>query len=157
MAMIYIAADHRGLEIKAKIEEWLKGRGFEFEDLGAYKLDPWDDYVDYAIDTAQRVAENPENNRGIIICKSGVGMSIAANKVKKIRCGLGFSPDQVHEARKDDNINVLALAADSVEEAGAIDLVEMFLETDFVKSDSYLRRIEKIARYEREPVLGKRE
>jgi ribose 5-phosphate isomerase B len=154
--MIYIAADHRGIELKAKINEWLKGREYEFEDLGAYKYDPWDDYVDFAIDTAQRVAANPDRNRGIVICRSGVGMCIAANKVKKIRCGLGFSPDQVHEARKDDNINVLAMAAESVEEAGAISLVEMFLETDFVESDSYLRRIEKIDRYEREPVQSRR-
>jgi ribose 5-phosphate isomerase B len=154
--MIYIAADHRGFEVKAKIDEWLKGRGYEFEDLGAYKYDAWDDYVDFAIDASQRVAADPENNRGILICSSGVGMCVAANKVRKIRCGLGFSPDQVHAARKDDNINVLALAADSVEEIEAIELVEKFLETDFVKSENYLQRIEKITRYERETASSKK-
>ena len=106
--MIYIAGDHHGFELKARINDWLKGRGYEFEDLGAYEYNQADDFVDYAIDRAQRVAANPENNRGILICESGVGMSIAADKVRNIRCGLGFAPDQVHSARKDDNINVLA-------------------------------------------------
>jgi ribose 5-phosphate isomerase B len=149
--MIFIAADHHGLELKAKINEWLKGREYEFEDLGAYEYNPWDDYVDFAIDVAQRVASNPEANRGILICGSGVGMCIAANKVKKIRAGLGFAPDQVHAARKEDNINILTLAADNLDEVIALDFIEQFLDTEFVKSDNYLRREEKITRYEREP------
>ncbi len=149
--MIYTAADHRGFELKARINEWLKGREFEFEDLGAFEYDTWDDYTDYAIDAAQHVAADPGNNRAIIICGSGIGMCIAANKVRKVRAGLGFSPDQVHAGRKDDNINVLVLAADSTDDMQAVELAEMFLETEFVKSDSYLRRIEKISRYEAGP------
>ncbi len=153
--MIYIAADHRGFELKARINDWLKGRGYEFEDLGAYEYKQEDDFVDYAIDVAQRVALDPDKNRGILVCKSGVGMNIAADKVRGIRCGLGFAPDQVHSARKDDNINVLALAADNTDEIQAWELVEKFLETEFVKSENYLRRIEKISRYERELAHGK--
>jgi ribose 5-phosphate isomerase B len=147
--MIFVAADHRGLELKAKINGWLKGRGYEFEDLGAYEHDPWDDFTDYAIEAAQKVSQNPEGNRAILICASGVGMAIAANKVQHIRAGLGFAPDQVHAARKDDNINVLTIAADNIGEMEAMELVEMFLTTEFVESDNYLRRIEKISRYER--------
>jgi ribose 5-phosphate isomerase B len=147
--MIFIAADHHGVELKAKINEWLKGRSYEFEDLGAFEYDPWDDYVDYAIDAAQRVASDPEKNRGILICGSGVGMCIAANKVKKVRAGLGFATDQVHAARKEDNINILTLAADNLDEVQALEFVEQFLDTEFVKSDIYLRREEKIIRYER--------
>jgi ribose 5-phosphate isomerase B len=153
--MVYVAADHHGVELKAKINEWLKGREYEFEDLGAYEYNPWDDYVDFAIDTAQKVASNPEGNRGILICGSGVGMCVAANKVKKVRAGLGFAPDQVHAARKEDNINVLTMAADSIDEVLALELVEQFLDTEFVKSDSYLRRNEKVARYERGPAHNK--
>jgi ribose 5-phosphate isomerase B len=149
--MIYTAADHRGLELKAQINNWLKGRGYEFEDLGAYEHDPWDDFTDYAIDAAQKVANNPDGNRAILICGSGVGMGIAANKVRHVRAGLGFAPDQVHAARKDDNINVLTLAADNTNEMEAMDLVERFLNTEFVESDNYLRRLEKIDRYERGP------
>jgi ribose 5-phosphate isomerase B len=154
--MIFIAADHRGLELKAKVNEWLKGREYEFEDLGAFEYNPWDDYIDFAIDVAQRVAADAERNRGILICGSGVGMCMAANKVKKIRAGLGFAPDQVHEARKQDNINVLSLPANSLDEGVAFDLVEQFLDTEFVESDSYLRRSEKVARYERGIAQNKR-
>jgi len=149
--MVFVAADHHGVELKAKINEWLKGRNYDFEDLGAYEYNPWDDYVDFAIDAAQRVASSPEENRGILICGSGVGMCVAANKVKKIRAGLGFAQDQIYSARKDDNINILVLAADNTDEGVAFDLLETFLDTEFVKSENYLRRIEKITRYEREP------
>ncbi|OGC91621.1 hypothetical protein A2899_05305 [Candidatus Amesbacteria bacterium RIFCSPLOWO2_01_FULL_49_25] len=148
--MIYIGADHRGFELKGVIEEWMKGRKYEFEDMGAYKYDRSDDYTDFAIEVAQRVAQNPERNWGVVICGSGVGVEVAANKVRGVRCGLGFEPDQVYAARKDDNINVLALAADNVTEEEALKLVERFLETEFVETESYLRRIEKIIRYERQ-------
>ncbi|MEK7504111.1 MAG: RpiB/LacA/LacB family sugar-phosphate isomerase, partial [Patescibacteria group bacterium] len=87
--------------------------------------------------------------RGVVICGSGVGVEVAANKVANVRCGLGFAEDQVHAARKDDNINVLAIAADNTDEEHVLKLVEKFLETEFVESDRYLRRIEKISRYER--------
>lgn len=149
--MIYIGADHRGFELKAKINQWLKNREYKFEDLGAYEYNAWDDYADFAFDLALKVTENPNGNRGILICDSGVGMDIAANKVKGIRAGLGFAPDQVHEARKDDNINVLVLAADNTDEVLGVELVDKFLNTDFVESDKYLRRVEKISRYENQP------
>jgi ribose 5-phosphate isomerase B len=146
--MIYIGADHRGFELKAKINEWLKGRGYSFEDLGAYKHDSWDDYSDYAIDVAVKVSDNPDRNWGILICGSGVGMCVAANKVRGVRAGLGFAPDQIYAGRKDDNLNVLILAADNTDEMVAIQIVGKFFETEFVKSDNYMRRIEKISRYE---------
>lgn len=148
--MIFIGADHRGFELKAKISKWLAGRGYEFEDLGAYEHDLSDDYVDYAIAVGQRVASSNQRlaSRGIVICGSGVGADISANKVEGVRCGLGWEADQVHAARKDDNINVLALASDNLEEEKALRLVETFLETEFVESDRYLRRIEKMKRYE---------
>lgn len=147
--MIYIAADHRGFELKAHIDEWLKGRGYAFEDLGAYEYNAWDDYTDYAIDAAQKVAENSDGNRAVLICGSGIGMAVAANKVSGVRAGLGFAADQVHAGRKDDNINILVIAGDNTNEMEAMELVEKFLETEFVESDSYLRRIEKITRYEK--------
>lgn len=144
--MIYLGADHRGYDLKAKIAKWLSGRGYEFEDLGAYEYDHDDDYVDYAIKVAEAVAHS---GRGIVICGSGVGVEVAANKVTGVRCGLGFAEDQVHAARKDDNINVLAIASDNTDEEHVMKLVEKFLETEFVESDRYLRRVEKISRYER--------
>lgn len=144
--MIYLGADHRGYDLKAKIAKWLSGRGYEFEDMGAYEYNHDDDYVDYAIKVAEAVAHS---GRGVVICGSGVGVEIAANKVARVRCGLGFAEDQVHAARKDDNINVLAIACDNTDEEHALKLIEKFLETSFAESDRYLRRIEKISRYER--------
>ena len=146
--MIYIGADHRGFELKAQINHWLQNRGFEFQDLGAFDRQHEDDYVDYAIAVAQGVSKSPEKHRGIVICGSGVGVDVAANKVTGVRCGLGFAEDQVHAARKDDNINCLALASDNIDPDQALKLVDKFLEPEFVESDRYLRRIEKIARYE---------
>ena len=102
------------------------------------------------VEVAQKVAANPERNFGIVICGSGMGAEVAANKVRGVRCGLGFEPDQVHAGRKDDNINVLALASDNVTEDVAYGLVEKFLETEFVETDRYVRRVEKISRYEKE-------
>jgi len=136
------------LELKGKIAKWLAGREYEFEDMGAYEYDHDDDYVDFAIAVAQKVAVSSERSRGMVMCGSGVGVDIAANKIFGVRCGLGFSEDQVHAARKEDNINVLALAADNCDPDQGLKLVEKFLDTEFVMQDRYLRRLEKIARIE---------
>ncbi|MDO8488011.1 MAG: RpiB/LacA/LacB family sugar-phosphate isomerase [bacterium] len=144
--MIYLGSDHRGLELKGKIAKWLAGRDYAFQDLGAYEYDHEDDYVDYAIAVAQKVAADPPHSRGIVICGSGVGVDIAANKVSGVRCGLGFSEDQVHAARKDDDINVLALAADNIEVDQGLKLIEKMLDTEFIMTDSHRRRLEKITR-----------
>ncbi len=146
--MIYIGADHRGWELKAKICEWLTGRNIPFRDMGAFEYNHDDDYVDYAISVAEEVAKEAENHRGVIICGSGVGVAVAANKVRKIRCGLGFAPDQVHAARKEDDMNILAIAAENTGEKLAFSLLEQFLGTEFVALDRYLRRKEKIERME---------
>src|SRR3972149_11054571 len=147
--MIYIGADHRGFELKGTISRFLKGREYGFEDVGTFEYQRDDDYVDFAIEVAQKTAQNPAGNRGIVICGSGVGVDIAANKVRGIRCGLGFAEDQVHASRKDDNINILAMASDNIDEDHALKLIEKFLETPFIETERYLKRIEKISRFER--------
>lgn len=147
--MIYLGADHRGYDLKAKIANWLSVREYEFEDMGPFAYDHDDDFTESTFLVAEQVSKNPEKNRGIVMCGSGVGVSIAANKLPKVRCGLGFAEDQVHAARKDDNINILALACDNTDETHALKLVEKFLETPFVESERYLRRIEKISRFEK--------
>lgn len=147
--MIYLGADHRGFELKGRIMKWLAGRGLAFADLGAFAYDHDDDYFDFAFLVAEKIQQDPRNNHGIIICGSGVGVDIVANRFDKVRCGLGFSDDQVHAARKDDDINVLAIPADSCSEELALKLVEKFFETTFVESDRYLRRLEKLARFEK--------
>ncbi|KKS32713.1 MAG: hypothetical protein UU93_C0005G0021 [Candidatus Amesbacteria bacterium GW2011_GWA2_42_12] len=147
--MIYLGADHRGFDLKAKICKWLAGRGYEFEDVGAFEYDHDDDYFDYAFQVAEKISHNPNLNRGIVICASGVGVDIVANRFDGVRCGLGFAEDQVHAARRDDDINVLALPADNCDEELATKLAEKFLETSFSSSDRYLRRLEKLKRFEK--------
>lgn len=147
--MIYIGTDHRGFELKGKICKWLAGRNYEFEDMGAFEYDHEDDYFDYAFAVAEKISRNPKESRGIVICASGVGVDIVANRFDGVRCGLGFAEDQVHAARRDDDINVLALPADNCDEELAAKLAEKFLETSFASSDRYLRRLEKLKRFEK--------
>ena len=140
---VYLGADHRGFELKNKLLEWPKSNGYETEDCGAYELTPNDDYVDYAKKVAEKVVSN-EGSRGVVICGTGVGVDIMANRAKGIRCGLGLNNEQVKVARNDDNINVLALASDFVDGQTAQTLVETFLQTEFYPSENHQRRIEKI-------------
>jgi ribose 5-phosphate isomerase B len=151
--IIYLGADHRGFNLKEKIKTWLKEWGYEFEDLGNTQLDPEDDYPDFAaavVEKVARVAIRPEVDKtlGILICGSGVGMDVVANKIKGIRCGLGFEVEQIRAARREDDINCLALAADYLSDAQAKEFVKTFLETEFLGEEKYRRRIEKIAKYE---------
>lgn len=139
--MIYLAADHRGFELKEKIKRWLKSKGREFVDLGNEALDTEDDYPDFAIKLVKKIKKD---DLGILLCGSGVGMDIIANRFSHIRCGLGFTPQQVRIAKRDDNINCLAIPADFSTEVEARSIVEMFLETQFAGTEKYIRRIEKV-------------
>lgn len=144
--MIFIGADHRGFGQKEEIKKWLIENGRELVDLGADKYDPEDDYPDMAIKVAEKVVL--DNGKGIVICGSGVGASIAANKVKGARAGLCLLERQVRAARNDDNINVLVLSADLIPIEDNLEIVNTFLETVFASEEKYLRRINKIKSYE---------
>jgi ribose 5-phosphate isomerase B len=147
--MIFLGADHRGYELKEKLKEFLGELGHDYEDVGALEYDKDDDYADYASKAAERVARNPETDRGVLICRNGVGMDIAANKFKNVRSVLGFDAEQVRLARNDDDANILALPGDFVSEKKAKDIVEMFLETPFDGHERFVRRIEKIKELEK--------
>ena len=108
--MIYIAADHRGFRLKEELKKWLEKNLFEFRDLGATKYDQDDDYPLIAIKLGETVVH--ENSRGVLICGSGAGASIAANKVIGVRAGLCTSVKQASASRNDDNINILCLSSD---------------------------------------------
>ena len=146
--MIYIGADHRGYELKEKLKAYLTELNIILEDLGAKELTPDDDYPDYALAVAQKVAEDPKNNRGILICGSGVGVDVAANKIKGIRSALCFDAKQAQASRNDDNANILSLPADFISESLAKEIVKTWLETPFSGSGHYVRRIEKIKKIE---------
>ncbi len=140
---VYLGADHRGFTLKEMLRRWLEGEGYVVTDMGAPKLEDGDDYVDYARAVAEKVTQD-KTSRGIVICGSGVGVDVTANKVKRIRSTLGFTEEQVRAARSDDDSNVLALAADFIQQSEARQLVQIFLETPFRAEEKYLRRLKKI-------------
>ncbi|MFN4212514.1 MAG: RpiB/LacA/LacB family sugar-phosphate isomerase [Microgenomates group bacterium] len=141
---IFIAADHRGFDLKNKLIDYLHEKNIRVEDLGAYEYQPEDDYPDFAQKVSQAVLQNPQEFLGIVICGSGVGVSIAANRHKGIRCALGFREDQVRHARENDHINVLALASDFTSFEEAVKLIEAFLQAKPKEEEKYLRRIKKL-------------
>lgn len=149
---VYVGADHRGFTLAEELLVWLMENNVAVVNVGPSKRIPTDDYVDYAQDVAKRVAQvigfGHDDTRGIVVCGSGVGVDITANKIKGIRCGLGFSVEQVKNARADDDINILALASDFVNEAQAKEIVKAFLETPFSREERHKRRIEKISKLE---------
>lgn len=148
---IYLGTDHRGFKLAEELYSWLLGQNTPVTNIGAEKYDEADDYVDYAVDVARRVAQLTRDGviaRGIVLCGSGVGVDVAANKVKGVRCGLGLNPEQVKESREADDINVLALAADHTNQEKAKEMVKVFLETDFSGLARHKRRLEKIAEFE---------
>ena len=144
---IYIGADHRGYELKEKIATWLFDLNYDFEDLGATHLDPNDDYPKYAADVSSMVAKRP-HSRGILLCGSGVGVEIVANKFDGVRASVGKSVLQVKAGRIDDNMNVLALAADFTIEKEAKAMLISFLESRFSAKDRYKRRLSDITKIE---------
>jgi ribose 5-phosphate isomerase B len=146
--MIYIGADHRGFRLKEYLKTHLAESGEPFEDIGNAVFDPDDDYPDFAAAVSQKVSQNPAYDRGIVICGSGIGMAAAADKFRGIRAGLCTSVKIAEMGRRDDDINVLSLAADFTDEATAKEIVKVFLETAFSGEERHKRRLEKIAMIE---------
>lgn len=142
--VIYIAADHRGFNLKESLKTFLKEMGYTVADLGNSVLDPNDDYPDFAAKLAQEVSVDTENRRGVLICGSGVGVDVVANKFKNIRSGLITSSDQAYLSRNDDDANVLSLAADINDDASAKKILSVWLQTPFSGEEKHKRRIQKI-------------
>ncbi len=143
--IIYLGADHAGFRLKEKLKEYLKEQGAETQDLGVFALDPDDDYPDFIIPVARKVAENGEENRGIVFGWSGQGEAMAANKVKGIRAAVyyGGSLGQVRLSRQDNNANVLSLGAGFLTKEQAIEAVALWLKTPF-EGGRHERRLKKI-------------
>ncbi len=142
---VYLGADHGGFALKEAMKQWLQENHFTVEDCGATQLDPDDDYPEYSFAVAQKVAQGPANEvAGILFCRSGQGMTIAANKVHGIRAVLAPDILSIREARRDNNANVMSLAADHVQEDQAKELIHTFLMTPFSQAERHIRRIQKI-------------
>lgn len=148
---IYIGADHRGFALKEQLKEWLQAAGQEVTDCGNTRHDPDDDYPDFSLKVAEHVAAHGQDARGIVVCGSGVGVTISANKVKGIRATTAISTAEVQHARSHDDLNVLAISADYTQPEQAKDMIDAFLHTDFSTAPRHQRRLQKIADYEAAP------
>lgn len=144
---IYIAADHGGFEVKRAVIDWLTNNGFEFEDMGAYTFEPTDDYPEYAFAVAHMVAKHP-SSLGILLCKSGAGMVIAANKIKGIRAVDVQNIYDATHAKEHNNANVISLAGERLQKEDIISLVEAFINTPFSEHERHVRRLKKIEDFE---------
>lgn len=146
---IGMAADHGGFTLKGRLCQALREQGHEVTDFGADGLDPADDYPDYVIPLARAVARG-ELERGIAICTSGVGASIAANKVPGVRAALIHDEFSARQGVEDDNLNVICLGSRVVDYDRAIELVSRFLAARFSGAERHLRRLAKVALLEKE-------
>lgn len=144
---IHVGADHRGVELKGELMKWLTENGHMVTDWGAKTVDEDDDYPDYAVAVASAVVKDP-GSVGITICGSGVGMAVAADKVLGIRAGLIHDPAIAEAARRDDNINVLALGADFINTEQAKKVLGAWLKESFSGQARHQRRLDKISAYE---------
>lgn len=140
--MIAIGCDHGGYELKKAIIKHLEERGFTYKDFGCDSLDSVD-YPVYAKKTAQAVADG-ECERGILICGTGIGISIAANKVKGIRAALCTDCFMAEATRQHNDANILALGGRVVGEGLALKIVDTFLDTKFSNDERHIRRISMI-------------
>lgn len=142
--ILYIGADHRGFKLKEAIKEFLKNRGYNVLDMGDTFYDENDDYPDFAVKVAEKIGVDYENSRGILICASGVGMSVVANRFPRVRAGLVMTPDQAFDARHDDDSNVIVLPSNYVASDVAKRILITWLETPFSGEGKFRRRLDKI-------------
>lgn len=142
---IYFASDHAGFELKEKLEEFIQHLGYEVEDLGPFTFNADDDYPDFIIPSAKKVAKD-KNSRGIILGGSGQGEAIAANRISGIRAVVlyNYNEDIVKLSREHNDANVLSLGARFITEEEAKKAVKLWLETEFSGEERHKRRINKI-------------
>jgi ribose 5-phosphate isomerase B len=145
---IGIAADHGGFELKAIIFTFLEAAGYELVDFGAFELNVTDDYPDFIIPLAEAVASK-KVERGIAICGSGVGASVAANKVKGVRAALIHDHFSAHQGVEDDDMNIICLGGRVTGFMAAEELILSFLGANFTGEQRHKRRLQKVEAFEK--------
>ena len=150
---LVIASDHAGFSLKEEVRAYLAKTGHEVLDLGAFKYEPQDDYPDFAERVGEAIKDG-EAPRGILICGSGVGVSIAANKIPGIRAAMCHDTYSAHQGVEHDDMNVLVIGARIVASALAYELVDSFLKAKFISNEErFTRRFKKVlaieAKYQR--------
>ena len=146
-----IASDHGGFALKEQVADKLRGAGYEIEDFGAHQLEPGDDYPDFIIPMARAVAAK-DVERGLALCGSGVGASIAANKVGGVRAGLIHDVFSAHQGVEDDDMNVFCLGGKVIGPALAWELIQTFLTAHFSGALRHQRRVDKVHALENQGV-----
>lgn len=144
VSTIYLAADHGGFEYKNQLLDHLHHKGFKVVDLGADVLDEEDDYPKYAFAAATKVIGDDDDARAILVCGSGEGMAIAANRVRGIRAAVCWNVAVARETRKDNNSNVLCIPARFLTQQEAFNIAEAWLDEEFSTNPKYERRIKEI-------------
>ena len=145
---IGIAADHGGYELKEKLHSYLQSLGHDVKDFGAFELNNTDDYPDFVIPLARAVA-NKEVERGLAVCGSGVGASVAANKIPGARAALIMDHFSAHQGVEDDDLNIICLGGRVSGTMLAQELVQSFLSARFTGEERHLRRLKKVQELEK--------
>ena len=140
---VALGADHGGFSLKTELVSWLQAQGYEVLDLGAHALDPADDYPDFSVAVARAVASG-KAPRGIIICGSGIGACIVANKIAGIRAGLCHDTYSARQGVEHDDMNVLCLGARVIGVELAKELALAFLQARFSGAERHRRRLKKL-------------
>ena len=151
MMRVGIASDHGGFALKEQVADKLRGAGYEIEDFGAHQLEPGDDYPDFIIPMARAVAAK-DVERGLALCGSGVGASIAANKVGGVRAGLIHDVFSAQQGVEDDDMNVFCLGGKVIGPALAWELIQTFLTAHFSGALRHQRRVDKVHALENQGV-----
>ena len=146
---ISLAADHNGFDLKKEISDQLETDGHEVIDVGPHSHDPLDDYPDYAKKLADSVSRG-ESLRGIMICGSGVGASVASNKVKGIRAAVCHDIYSAHQGVEHDDMNVLCLGSRIVGIEVARELVKAFITAEYTGEERHQRRLDKVLDMEKD-------
>ena len=146
MKVVYLGADHRGFKLKDKIASDLRIKGWTVTDLSK-KYDPDDDYPDISIELGEKVVH--EKALGVLVCGSGAGVTISANKIDGARAALAMDKKQARKIREDDDVNILCLATDFVNDDDNLEIVTEFLEAIFMPEERFIRRLNKIKKYEK--------
>lgn len=147
---IAVGADHAGYELKAEIFSLLEELGHSYRDFGPHEKEPGDDYPDFGVPVAEAVAKG-EFDLGILICGSGVGMCILANKVRGIRAALCHDTFSARSSREDDDANILCLGARVIGVELAKEIVKTWLSATFSGADRHRRRVKKVMGLEERP------
>jgi ribose 5-phosphate isomerase B len=145
---IIIGSDHRGFKLKQTLLDWLKERGILVEDAGSNSNDPGDDYPDVAFAVAKKVAGSGGDARGVLLCGSGAGVDMVANKVKGIRSALVFNEKVARQSREHEDANVISLPADWVDEKEAKKIVDAWMSAVFTGENRHKRRLAKMEEVE---------